>query len=222
MVSVSPAPSHEKSGDSDGAQSITIPRIAGLILAAGRSQRMGPVNKLLTTVDGVPMLAQVVDAVVASMAAPVFVVTGHERQRVEEALRGRAVRFVHNPDFDSGLSTTLGRGLAALADDVDGALVCLGDMPWVTTEHVNRLMAAFAPSVGQAICVPTYQGRRGNPVLWARRFFAEMQTIQGDVGARHLIGKYKDLLCQIPMDDNGILLDVDTPEALRAALADMG
>ena len=190
------------------------PRIGAVVLAAGQSRRMGAVNKLLADIGGTPMVARVVDTVLASRARPVVVVVGHEAAQVREALAGRDVRFVDNPEFADGISTSLKRGLRALPDGIDGALVCLGDMPRVAADQLNRLIAAFNPVEGRAICVPTVHGKRGNPVLFARRFFAEMDSVSGDVGARHLIGESPELVCEVEMPDGGVLLDVDTPQAL--------
>ena len=195
------------------------PRIAALVLAAGQSRRMGSRNKLLARIDGVPMVARVVDAALASVNGGVYVVTGHEHEQVARVLAGRDVRFVHNPRYADGLSTSLASGLAELGEDVDGALICLGDMPRVTDDHIKKLVEAFDPLEGRAICVPLWAGKRGHPVLWARRFFAEMSDIKGDVGARHLLGEYAELLSEIPVDDDGVLLDVDSPAALRAIRA---
>lgn len=190
------------------------PRIAAAVLAAGQSRRMGPLNKLLAAIGDRPMVAQVVDAVLASRARPVVVVTGHEGDRVRAALAGRDVLFVDNPDYAEGLSTSLRCGLRALPAGIDGALVCLGDMPQVTAQQIDRLIAAFSPVEGRAICVPTFEGKRGNPVLFARRFFEEMESVSGDVGARHLIGEVPDLVCEVEMADRGVLLDIDNPAAL--------
>ena len=162
------------------------------------------------------MTAHVVDAAIASAASPVIVVTGHEPELLEEALADRDVRFIHNPDFADGLSTSLRAGLTLLDADIDGAVVCLGDMPSVSATHINRLIAAFDAAAGQAIIVPTFNGKRGNPVLWHRRFFAGMSDVSGDVGARHLIGDNEDALLEIAMDDDAILADLDTPAALAA------
>jgi molybdenum cofactor cytidylyltransferase len=201
------------------------PRIAALVLAAGQSRRMGPDNKLLAEIDGKPMVVRAVEAALASQAEPVIVVTGHQRDRVEAALAGLDLRSVHNPDYAQGLSTSLRRGLAALPAGTDGVVVALGDMPRVEAAAIDRLIAAFDPLEGRAICVPTWDGKRGNPVLFASRFLAEMQEIAGDVGARHLIGEYPDLVAEVAMDEtdagHGVLLDVDTPEAL-AALKEAG
>lgn len=190
------------------------PRIAALVLAAGRSTRMGGVNKLLADVNGVPLVTRTVDAVLASHARPVVVVTGHEADGVRAALAGRSVVLAHNPDFTEGLSTSLRAGLAAVPADCDGVAVCLGDMPQVTAAVLNRLIAAYNPTEGRSICVPTFDGKRGNPVLWDRSFFAGMARVAGDTGARHLLGDHADRVCEVPMDGDGILTDVDTAEGL--------
>ena len=106
-------------------------RIAGLVLAAGRSSRMAPRNKLLETVGGEPMVRHVAAVAIASGTQPVIVVTGHEAAAVTGALRGLAVTIVANPDYADGLSTSLRAGLRALPQGIDGALILLGDMPEV-------------------------------------------------------------------------------------------
>lgn len=190
------------------------PRVSALVLAGGQSRRMGAINKLLATVDGVPMVLATVRRIIAAGVDEVVVVTGHESQRVKDALAGESVRVVHNPHYDQGLSTSMVAGIAALGDDVDAALVCLGDMPRVTPRHVQRLLAAFDPIEGRTICVPTFNGKRGNPVLWDRRYFQDMCAVRGDVGARHLIGEYEDAVCEVAMDDAGVLFDIDSPQTL--------
>jgi len=176
---------------------------------------MGADNKLLAPVDGQPMVAHVVDAILASRASPVVVVTGHEAERVRAALGERAVQWCHNPDYAEGLSTSLRAGLAALPE-VDGVLIALADMPRIKAAQIDRLIAAFHPTDGRAICVPTVRGKRGNPVLFATRFVPEMRQVSGDVGARHLIGAHADEVVEIEMDDDAALVDIDTPAALAA------
>jgi len=195
------------------------PKVAALVLAAGQSRRMGTLNKLVAEVDGVPMVRATVDNIAASGVERVVVVTGHEAARVQQALQGLDVETVHNPDYAQGLSTSLSRGVAALDDTLDAVLVCLGDMPRVNARHVQRLLAAFDPLEGRSICVPTHRGKRGNPVLWDRRYMEQMRQVRGDVGARHLIGEHEDQLCEVEMDDAGVLMDVDSPEALAALVA---
>lgn len=192
--------------------------VSAVVLAAGRSTRMGPVNKLLAPLalhDGRVMVRAVVDKLEGSSVRPVIVVTGHEANRVEEALAGTGVRLVHNPEYREGLSGSIRAGLIALPESTQAAVICLGDMPLVTSKHVDKLVAAFDPAEGREICVPVFEGKRGNPVLFARRFFEEITVVRGDVGARHLIGEYEEYVCEVAMDDRAVLVDVDSPQALR-------
>jgi molybdenum cofactor cytidylyltransferase len=195
--------------------------IAAIVLAAGRSTRMGGSNKLLAEIGGKPLVRIAVEEALGSRAKPVIVVTGHERERVEAALAGLPVRLVHNSDFAQGLGTSLRTGIAAVPAEVDGAIVCLGDMPQVDAALIDRLIAAFDPAKGALAVVPTIEGRRGNPVLWSRRFFQDLMAIEGDVGARHLIGRYGEAVVELPVTGKGALVDVDTPEALRGVKAEI-
>ncbi len=207
-----------RAGDS-AAAAPRAPRIAALVLAAGQSRRMGVSNKLLAEIDGKSMLARVVEAAQSSQTTQVIAVTGHEADSIAAALVPYDVATVHNPAFADGLSTSLQAGLGALSDDVDGVIILLGDMPRIGPGHIDRLIAAFNPVEGRAICVPTYQGKRGNPVLFAAKFLTEMAEAAGDSGAKHLIGQHEDELVEVAMDDDGIFLDVDTPDALTAIRA---
>jgi molybdenum cofactor cytidylyltransferase len=196
----------------------TGPRIGALLLAAGQSRRMGGPNKLLAEVDGAPMVAYVARRLLASRARPIIAVLGNQADAVEAALGKLPVERVRNPEFAGGLSTSLKRGIAALPSELEGALICLGDMPLISGRHIDRLIAAFNPLEGRAIVVPTRRGKRGNPVLWSKRFFPEMAELAGDVGAKHLIGKHAELVAEVEMDDDAILVDIDTPEALEALI----
>jgi molybdenum cofactor cytidylyltransferase len=195
-------------------------RVAAIVLAAGRSTRMGGPNKLLADIGGRPMVHIVAEQVIASRGRPIIVVTGHQHERVEAALSGLPVTFVHNPNFADGLSTSLKAGVAALSADVDGAIVCLGDMPQVDTQLIDRLIAAFDPERGALVVVPTIAGKRGNPVVWSRRFFPDLASLDGDTGARHLIAGYQEAVVEVPADQ-AALVDVDTPDALDAVKAEI-
>jgi molybdenum cofactor cytidylyltransferase len=192
------------------------PRLAAVLLAAGRSTRMGGPNKLLVPIDGKPMVRHAAEAARAAGVAEIVVVTGHMAAEVERALAGLAVRIVHNPDHASGLASSLRAGIAALGPDIDGAFVLLGDMPRIAARHLQSLAAAFDPAAGRGIVVPTRAGRRGNPVLWGRAFFKAFRDLDGDVGARHLIGAHPEAVAEVEMPDEASLLDIDTPEALAA------
>ncbi len=190
--------------------------VAAIVLGAGRSSRMGGPNKLLAEIGGRPLIRIVIEQALASRARPVIVVTGHQRERVEAALSGLPVTLVHNPVFADGLGTSLKTGIAALPAGVDGVIVCLGDMPQVDAGLIDRLIGALDPDKGALVAVPTIDGKRGNPVVWSRRFFADLMTVEGDVGARYLIGRYPEAVAEVPVSGAAALTDVDTPEALAA------
>lgn len=215
-------------------EALSEPQIGAVVLAAGLSRRMGTRNKLLQPVDGLPLLLHMIEALGQSRVAPIVIVTGHESDAVQALVarhiaEGR-VRCVFNPDYAQGLSTSLRVGIAALSAGeaasgraavprCDGALICLGDMPRVRPSHIEALLAAFDPSDGREVIVPTYRGQRGNPVLWSSRFFPELQQLRGDSGARALLADHAAVLCYVPMGDDGVTLDVDTNEALATLQA---
>jgi molybdenum cofactor cytidylyltransferase len=196
-------------------------RIAAIVLAAGRSTRMGAANKLLAEIGGKPLVRIAAEEALASRADPVIVVTGHQRERVEGALKGLKITFAHNADFAQGLSTSLKAGIAVVPADVDAAIVCLGDMPQVRAPLIDKLIAAFDPECGALIVVPSVKGKRGNPVVWSRRFFLDLAGLDGDIGARHLIANYPEAVIEVPVTDPAVFVDVDTPDALDAVKAEM-
>jgi molybdenum cofactor cytidylyltransferase len=191
--------------------------ITAIILAAGRSTRMGGPNKLLAELDGKPLVRIVTEQALGSKAKDVIVVTGHQAEQVEKALHGLDVRFVRNPNFAQGLASSVRAGVAAVPRDADGAVICLGDMPMISAQLIDHLIEAFAPDRGNMIAVPVSDGRRGNPVLWSRRFFSELMALDGDIGARHLIAKHGEAMAEVPVEGLGAFLDIDTPQALEAA-----
>ena len=190
-------------------------RITAIILAAGQSHRMGDENKLLMMIDDCPMIEHVAKTLNESCLNEIIVVTGFEAEQIKSALDSYDLRFVDNPDYEQGLSTSLVAGLRSVDEMTDAVIICLGDMPMVSSADITQLMNAFNPEEGREICMPTYQGKRGNPILWSRRFINEMLQLEGDVGAKHLLFKYDDVVHEVPIQDSGILLDFDTEETIR-------
>ncbi|MEZ5924975.1 MAG: molybdopterin-binding/glycosyltransferase family 2 protein [Hyphomicrobiaceae bacterium] len=196
-------------------------KVAAIVLAAGRSTRMGEGrNKLTTELDGKAIVRRTVEAALASKARPIVVVTGHQREAVEAALAGLDVSLAHNPDFAEGLSTSLRTGLSALPVDVDAVAVLLGDMPLLPPALIDRLIAAFEPKEGRAIVVPVRNGRRGNPVIWGRGYFAALMSLRGDVGAKHVLAENAEAVAEVEAQTDAIFIDIDTPEALGAVAED--
>ncbi len=209
-------PEDEEEGEEESVPAVPAgaPNVAALVLAAGQSSRMGGTNKLLAEVDGVPMLLRAVNAALASRASSVTVVLGHEADKAEALLAGRRVSIVRNADYAQGMSASLRTGIQALPPEADAAIVLLADMPRITADHVDRLIDAFAAQQS-TIVVPQHDGRRGNPILWPREFFARMQSVSGDKGARELLAEHAARIRKVDLDD-AIHADVDTPDSLRA------
>ncbi len=196
-------------------------RFAAVILAAGRSTRMGGSNKLLAEITGKPLARIAAEAALKSRARPVVVVTGHQGETVQAALSDLPLEFVQNPDFAEGLSTSLRTGISALPAEIDGAVVMLADMPQVDQVLIDKLISAYDPGKAALIAIPVLGGKRGNPVLWSKRFFPELMALEGDVGARHLIGKYAEAVVEVPVAGTAALTDIDTPDALKAVKAEL-
>jgi molybdenum cofactor cytidylyltransferase len=193
-------------------------RIAAIVLAAGRSIRMGS-NKLLIEIGGKSLVEHAVDTALVSRASPVVVVTGHQPAMVEARLAGRDVILRRNPDYAAGLATSLRAGLAAVPDECDGIVVCLADMPGVGPALIDALIDAYDPSAGREIVVPTRDGQRGNPILWGRRLMPELAALQGDSGGRQIIDRHAAAIFPVAVADDAASTDIDTPEALSAWFA---
>ena len=191
--------------------------VAAIVLAAGQSRRMEGKNKLLEDFHGLPLVRRAVEAALASRASPVIVVTGNNADAIRKALAGLDVRFVNNSDYADGLSSSLKAGIRAVPEESAAAVICLGDMPRVSSALIDKLIAGFAPERGAMIVAPVRDKQRGNPILWARRFFPELLKLEGDMGARKLANFYDEGLLEVPVNDDDAFADIDTPQALDAA-----
>jgi len=158
------------------------------------------------------------EAALASRARPVIVVTGHARNAVEAALAGLDVETAYNPEYSTGLASSLRVGLSAMPADVAGALVLLGDMPWIDRRLIDAMIDAFLAKEGALAAAPIRGSRRGNPVLLGRGLFEAAARLQGDEGARRLIGALSaSELVEVEAPDAGVTIDIDTPADLAAA-----
>lgn len=197
-------------------------RIAGVVLGAGGSRRFGEPNKLIACLDGRPLIVRVVDALAAAGIAPLVVVTGWDHEGVARSLSNPDVRLVHNRDWEAGMGGSIGAGIGALDREIEGALIVPGDMPLLTAQLIEALAKAFNAAERARVVYPvTRAGEQRNPVLWPRRFFAALQALPPDAGAKALLQTLP--ACDrvaMPLEDEGPLRDIDTPEEL-AALAEL-
>lgn len=191
-------------------------RVHAVVLAAGRSSRMGGPNKLMAHFGGKPLIRQTVERALGSGIDGVTVVTGHQAARIRDALDGLDVTIAHNPDFASGLAGSLKAGIAAVPENVGGALIMLGDMPAVSTADLDRLLAEFRTAGGRAIVRATHDGKRGNPLVLPRALFGEIALLEGDTGARHLVESGVMPVVDVEIGQ-GASIDVDTRDALESA-----
>jgi molybdenum cofactor cytidylyltransferase len=197
-------------------------RIAAVVLAAGRSSRFRAAGgaeqtKLVAKLDGKPIVRRVVEAALASRARPVIVVIGFARDAVEAALAGSPATIAFNPDFETGIASSLRVGLAATPADADGAVILLGDMPNVAPSLLDDLIGAFEARPNVRAVAPIREGRRGNPVLIGRALFEQAMRLVGDEGARRLLVTLdrRDVIDIASAAD--VSFDVDTPDDLAMA-----
>ncbi|MEQ1952518.1 molybdopterin-binding/glycosyltransferase family 2 protein [Mesorhizobium sp. CN2-181] len=190
--------------------------VHAIVLAAGRSTRMGGPNKLLARFGGEPLIRKVAETALASKARTVTVVTGHQAERIRAALGGLDLRFTDNRDFASGLASSLHAGIASLPSSAAGALIVLGDMPEVSALDLDRLVASFVASGGQQVVRASHDGKRGNPVILPRSVFAGVLRLEGDVGARQIIESGLAGVIDVEIGQ-GAFVDVDTAEAMAEA-----
>jgi molybdenum cofactor cytidylyltransferase len=197
----------------------TTSSVAIVLLAAGRSSRMGEggSHKLLAEFDGLPLVRRSAQTALESNARSVTVVTGHRRAEIEQALSGLSVSTIENPDYASGMASSLIAGISVEAvRDADGILIMLADMPGVSADDLNCLIAAFHESGAGAIVRAVSRGKRGNPVILPRSLNAAILRLEGDIGARHIIETAGVPIVDIEIGD-AAHFDVDTPEAVILA-----
>lgn len=191
--------------------------VYAVLLAAGSSTRFGKDNKLLAKVGNAPLIQKVAKALLASHAAEVVAVTGFEASKVAEALSGLDIKRAYNADYEDGLSSSLHCGINSLPAGARGAMVVLADMPGMTARLVNRLIDAFEKAEGEKIVYPVNEdGAQGNPVIWPRRFFPDLLSLEGDKGAKALLGEYEDACVAVSVKGDAPFRDIDKPSDLEA------
>ena len=191
--------------------------IGGVILAAGKSQRMGPKNKLLAEVNGLPMIRQITCVMLEGGLSDLIVVTGHEHKKVAAALADLPVRCLYNADYSSGQATSVACGVRYHKARLHMAvLIALGDMPRVTSDLIATLLRSHVGLTDSPnrITVPVRDGRLGNPVIWGSGFFESLTALTGDTGGRTVFAENKNAVNSLKWPDDSIHFDIDTPYAL--------
>ena len=184
--------------------------ISAIVLAAGRSSRMG-LQKLLLPFAGKTVITHIVDQLLASVIDKVYVVVGHEPERMAEQLSDRPVSIVTNPNYDSGMLSSIRCGFKALPPDCDAALIALGDQPGITSKLVDNMVRSFNKT-DKGILVPLHDGTRGHPIIVAKHYQTEILTRYDDIGLRGLLHAHPDDIFELSVSTSSVLFDMDYPE----------
>ncbi|MBC8469212.1 MAG: nucleotidyltransferase family protein [Planctomycetes bacterium] len=191
--------------------------ICAIVLAAGRSRRMG-VQKLLLPFGGKTVIAHIVDQLTASSVDEVHVVVGCQGKQVSRELSGRPVSIVNNSNYKSGMLSSVRCGLHAISQQCRAVLVALGDQPSVTTKLIDKMLQNFASNEKQ-ILVPLYNGKRGHPIMFSATYREEILTYYDAVGLRGLLYAHKDDIFELPVKTFAVLSDMDYPQDYQRELA---
>ncbi|NKE36117.1 nucleotidyltransferase family protein [Natronococcus sp. JC468] len=199
----------------DCQQSLGSTTIAGIVLAAGTSSRFGDENKLLAEINGKTVLVQSIQNLIESKVDIVYVVTGNEHHRVQDAIGHLDVQTITNEAYGQGQATSIRTGVRAVRQhtSIDAVLISLGDMPFITSSTINHLIATYQ-SDAAGIIVAGYQGRRGNPVLFDTSYLESLASVSGDTGARHFILESNDAVL-VETEDPGVIQDINTSDDLK-------
>jgi molybdenum cofactor cytidylyltransferase len=187
-------------------------RTAGIVLAAGQAKRFGETKQILPWA-GTTLVAHSVRTALDAGLDPVIVVLGYQAEKVEKMLAGLPIQLAYNPDFATGQSSSLRKGLEALPPSTGAAVFLLADQPFITADIIKAIVRAHRQSFAPA-CVPVFEGQRGNHVLFDKTLFGELNELRGDTGGRELLEQYQDVIVAVPAD-RGVLVDIDTPEEYR-------
>lgn len=197
------------------AKTASIEHTAVVLLAAGKSSRSGKTHKLLAQLDNKPVIEQTVISLKKAGFKDITVVTGARSGELEAALSGQQVSLVHNPDYETGMGSSLNVGIKSVNSDAIQCLICLADMPFVAPSTYQALVEAAGRHTESTIFAPSLKGKRGNPILWRRSMFDALSQVSGDIGGRQIMRENQHKICEVDVGDPGILIDLDTPEALK-------
>jgi molybdenum cofactor cytidylyltransferase len=192
------------------------PYMSALLLAAGKSERMGGV-KLLLSLGEKRMIEAALANLQGSRCDEIIVVLGFATEEIRPLVEGKErVKVVINPQFAEGMSTSIHEGLQAISSRATGILIALADQPFIPPEVINKLIEGFQTGV-QGIVLPVYEGKRGHPVILDRKKYEEeLLALQGDVGGKEIVGKHPEDVLEVAVASKGVVIDIDAPEDYKA------
>lgn len=190
------------------------PKFSAILLAAGRSSRSGETHKLLSQLGQQSVIEKTADLLLFFPSIQTVTVTGDSEDRIRDLLGSRKLQLVHNKNFRNGMGSSIAVGIQALSPKADYTFICLGDMPFIRPSTIDTLMSTAADAPESSIIVPTFNGKRGHPVVWGKRHFKSLSSLNSEVGGREIIRTNSEKVIEVEVDDPGILIDLDTPEML--------
>ncbi|HEX9511147.1 MAG TPA: nucleotidyltransferase family protein [Puia sp.] len=193
--------------------------LSAIVLAAGSSRRMENKNKLLLPYKGKTVLAHTIGNILSAGIGEVIVVTGFEAEKVQESIRHLSVRFVHNPQHETGMTGSIQAGVRAATGN--GYMICLSDMVLITPEEYRLLAAAFEyrrPEDPGCICLPEYQGEKGNPVIFSSFYREALLQHPEKEGCKGIVRSHPEHQYRVSMPSGNILIDMDEPGQYESLL----
>ncbi len=192
--------------------SVLIPKVTAIIFAAGLSRRMGKEDKITYNFKNKPMISHIVEAALSSHIKDIIIIAGKNYRKIEQIIQHDNVKIKYNKLYKDGLSSSIKAGIKLIANEIDAALFMLGDMPLIDSTLINKMLTSFDPVEGRSIIIPTFHGKRGQPILFSSELFSQISKISGDIGAKNIIHSNSNLIYEIEHHNNSILTDFDTFE----------
>ena len=184
--------------------------ICAIVLAAGCSSRMGT-QKLLLPFGKSTIISHIVNQLIKSKVTKTYVVVGHRSEQVIEELSGKPITIVQNPEYQSGMLSSVRAGIRSLPQECDAVLIALGDQPSITTNLIDEMVRYFSVT-DKKIIVPKYNGKRGHPILLSTIFKNEILTNFDDIGLRGILRAYNNDVYEMNVTDCSVISDMDYPQ----------
>ena len=184
--------------------------LSAILLAAGESKRMGELKQLMPLGEST-IIEQAIDNLLASAVGETIVVLGHRAEEIKKAIATKPVKIIFNPNYRQGMSTSIIAGLNLVSSQAQAVILALGDQPLVDSQTINQLITEFR-SHDKGIVLPTYKGKRGNPVIFAIKYKAELLELKGDIGGRDIVQRHPGDVLEVAVDSESVITDIDTRE----------
>jgi molybdenum cofactor cytidylyltransferase len=191
--------------------------LSAILLSAGESKRMGKPKQLMPLGSGT-ILEQAIDNLLNSVVDEIIVVLGHKAEEVIKTIAAKPVKIIFNPNYSQGMSTSIIAGLILVDPQSQAVMLALGDQPLVDGQTINKLIEEFH-NHDKGIVIPTYQSRRGHPIIFDIKYKPELLELEGDIGGREIIKHHPDDVLEVAVDSESVITDIDTRDDYKSQLS---